>query len=405
MNIEFRPAQEDEVNDFVRAEALGFGGHATEAYLTHGRNTLEADRTLAAFEGDTIIGTSASHAFQMTVPGGASVPTAGIAWVTVRPTHRRLGINTGMMSQQLHNMHERGEPLAALWPSESAIYGRFGYEMSVFMDRWTVERQYSALAYSPEEHGRTAFLEPSEARKVFPDVYQRVVQDRPGMIGRNDVLWDDEFTATGPEDETPRGPISALFYVVYKVDDRIDGYVKYRIDHVQHKLIIFELMGVTDEAHAALWKFCLGVDLWESVEAHNRPVDDPILWMLADPGRLHREPQIPLWLRLVDVSAALSQRRYSREGKLVIEIRDSICPWNNGRFQLDGSPDGAQCRSTPAPADLSMSVADLAAGYLGATGYRPLQAASRIQEHRPGAVKQLDEMFATEIAPWCAQDF
>jgi predicted acetyltransferase len=225
------------------------------------------------------------------------------------------------------------------------------------------------------------------------------------MVGRNDVLWDDEFTATSPEDENPRRPVSAFFYVVYKVDDRIDGYVKYRIDHTQRKLIIFELMGATDEAHAALWKFCLGVDLWESVEARNRPVDDPILWMLADPGRLRREPQTPLWLRLVDVSAALSQRSYAREGKLVIEIRDSICPWNNGRFQFDGGPEGAQFRSTPAPADLSMSVADLAAGYLGATGYRPLQAASRIQEHRPGAVRQLDEMFATDSKPWCAHDF
>ena len=405
MNIEFRPVREDEISDFVRAESRAFGGHASEAYLTHGHNILDADRTLAAFEDNRIVGTSTSHAFQMTVPGGAAVSTAGVGWVTVQPTHRRRGINTGMMSQQLHHMHERGEPLAALWPSESAIYGRFGYEMAAFVGQWTVERQFSALTHSPAESGRTAFLEPSEARQVFPDVYQRVVKARPGMVGRNDISWNNEFFDLGPKHETPGGRISAPYYVVYEVDGRIDGYVKYRIDHPQVKLIIFELMGATDEAHAALWKYCLGVDLWESVEARNRPVDDPIMWMLTDPGRLRREPQTSLWLRLVDVSEALSQRSYAREGKLVIEVTDPICPWNNGRFQLDGGPEGGQFRSTPASPDISMGVADLAAGYLGATPYRALHHASRIQEHRPGAIKQLDEMFATDSQPWCAHDF
>ncbi|MAX19037.1 MAG: hypothetical protein CL709_04135 [Chloroflexi bacterium] len=112
-----------------------------------------------------------------------------------------------------------------------------------------------------------------------------------------------------------------------------------------------------------------------------------------------------MWLRLVDAPAVLAQRRYAKEGKLVIEIQDSICPWNNGRFQLDGGPDGAQCRPTSASADLSLSVADLTSGYLGATGYSALQRASRIQEHSVGAIKLMDEMFATDLKPWCAHDF
>ena len=403
MNIEFRPVREDEVDDFIRAEGRAFGGHASEGYLSHGNTVIEADRTLAAFEDNRIVGTSAAHTFQMTVPGGTAVPTAGIAWVTVQPTHRRRGINTGMMVQQLHRIHERGEPLASLWPSESTIYGRFGYEMAAFGERWTVERQHSALAHAPEERGRTVFVDPDEARNVFPDVYQRVCQVRPGMVWRNDVWWDDEFTGTGPTDEAR--PVTAMFYVVYQVDGRVDGYVRYRIDHSHRRLMILELMTATDEAHAALWRFCMGVDLLDSVEARNRPVDDPLLWMLADPGRLRRESQTALWLRLVDVPAALSQRGYAGEGKLVVEVRDSTCPWNNGRFQLDVGPDGAQCRSTPASADLSLSVADLAAGYLGTTGYRTLHRASRIQEHRSGAIRLLDEMFATDLKPWCAHDF
>ena len=400
MNIEFRPVREEEVDDFIRAESRGFGRNATDAYLAHGNRLIEADRTLAAFEGKRLVGTSTSHTLKMTVPGGAAVPTGGIAWVTVQPTHRRRGINTGMMVQQLHRIHERGEPLAALWPSESAIYGRFGYEMAAFGERWTVERQRSALTHSPEEQGQTFFVDSWEARGIFPDVYQRVFSVRSGMVTRNDAAWDDELSGT------PQGrSVAEIFYVVYELDGRVDGYVKYRIDRSQSRLIIFELVTATDEAHAALWKFCMGVDLLDTVEANNRPVDDPLLWMLADPQRLRRESQDALWLRLVDAPAVLAQRRYAKEGKLVIEIQDSICPWNNGRFQLDGGPDGAQCRSTPASADLSLSVADLASGYLGATGYSALRRASRIQEHSVGAIKLMDEMFATDLKPWCAHDF
>ena len=59
-------------------------------------------------------------------PGGR-LPTAGTSVVAVAPTHRRRGILRAMMTQHLAEVHEKGEPLAALWASESSIYGRFGY--------------------------------------------------------------------------------------------------------------------------------------------------------------------------------------------------------------------------------------------------------------------------------------
>src|ERR1051326_2854981 len=50
---------------------------------------LEFDRTLAAFDGATPVGTAAAYTYQLTVPGRQALPAAGITWVSVLPSHRR----------------------------------------------------------------------------------------------------------------------------------------------------------------------------------------------------------------------------------------------------------------------------------------------------------------------------
>ena len=67
-----------------------------------------------------------AYAFDLTIPGG-QLPCAGVTWVGVMPTHRRQGILRDFMRRQLEDVHGWGEPIAALWASEAAIYGRFGY--------------------------------------------------------------------------------------------------------------------------------------------------------------------------------------------------------------------------------------------------------------------------------------
>ena len=38
-----------------------------------------------------------------------------------------------------------------------------------------------------------------------------------------------------------------------------------------------------------------------------------------------------LWVRLVDVGAALSARRLG-DGELVLDVQDELCPWNEGEL-------------------------------------------------------------------------
>ena len=211
---------------------------------------------------------------------------------------------------------------------------------------------------------------------------------------RRTLLWD--LFGGGTSGYTRR------MHAVYERDGRPDGYLIYRMNIGEERLRVYELMAATDEAHAALWQFCFGVDLMTSTEASNRPVDDPLLWMLANPRLLRRSPTEYPWLRLVDVAAALTGRSYASEGRLRFDVRDPLCPWNEGRLELEAGSDGARCRSTEGSPDLVLSAADLAAVYLGAVRFRTLAQAARVQEETPGAISRADAMFVTQHQPWCA---
>ena len=170
-------------------------------------------------------------------------------------------------------------------------------------------------------------------------------------------------------------------------------------------LTVNELMAATPEANAALWRFCFDVDLIGTTEALKRPVDDPMPWMLADPRRLQRSTRDGMWLRLVNVGAALGLRNYMQSGRLVLEIRDNICPWNEGRFELEGSSEGATCRASSSSPDLILAVSDLASAYLGAVSFSTLAQAGLVDECTPGALLRADRMFATRLKPWTPHNF
>ena len=398
MALEIRPITPDEIDDRIRADAIGFGSHPFEDLIHLHRPSIVPERSLAVFDGGKIVGGTQWDPHEMTVPGG-SITMAGITAVSVQPTHRRRGLLTQMTDRQLRDIYERGLALAGLFAAESIIYGRFGYGTGAVHERWTIERQHTAYATALEPRGRIAFVQPDEAREGFPDVYRRATANRPGAVPRPAAGWD--LMVADPEPW--RRGASANFYVSYNQDGDVDGYVVYRIkgETVQ----VQELMAATDEAYAALWRFCFDIDLRTSTAAHARPVDDPLPWMLADPRRLRREPSDALWFRLVDVPSALAGRRYAQEGNLVFDVRDSFCEWNEGRYELEAGPDDSQCRATKASPDLVLSVADLGAVYLGAVGFSTLSRAGRVQERTPGALWLADRMFATQLQPWCPNDF
>ena len=178
---------------------------------------------------------------------------------------------------------------------------------------------------------------------------------------------------------------------------------RYRIrDRVLH---VNELMATSRQAYGSLWRFCFDTDLITRTEANKRPVDDALPWMLADPRRLQRNIRDALWLRIIDVHGALTQRCYSKSDALVLEIRDELCPWNHASFRLEGSPEGATCYKSSESPDLTLPISALASTLLGAVTFSTLAQAGLIQEGKSGALSRADTMFGVEQQPWTPYNF
>lgn len=367
---------------------------------------LEIDRSLAVFENGQVVGTAAIFSFEMAVPGG-TLPCGGVTRVTVLSTHRRRGLLTAMMRQQLDDMHERGEPLAALYASETPIYGRFGYGLASYMAQIEVDRLRGAFAEPAGSAGSITLVDVPTAVTAFARAWERAWRHQPGMLALDQRWW--RYILADPESQ--RDGASPHYRAVYSDSDGPAGFALYRVKmgwesgFPTGNLRLEFLIAATPDAYAALWRYVLGVDLIAKVSSEMRPVDEPLRFLLSDSRQPRTSIEDGIWLRLVDIGNALAGRRYGVDGRLIIRVSDAFCPWNDGIFELDGGPDAAQCERCDTSPDLELDAADLAAAYLGGNRFRALCEAGRVKELRPGAVTLADSMFATDRAPWCPSHF
>jgi predicted acetyltransferase len=226
MEFEIRTIAEDELEAFRRCQSYAFGNEFNPEHLEGARKIFEFDRNLAALEGDLIVGTAGIFSFQMSVPGERSIPTAGVTMVSVRPTHRRRGVVTGVMRRQLEQVRERGESVAILWASESSIYGRFGYGMATQMEIVRVPRVWANLRNDlPTPSGTVRTLSVEEAKESLPALHERLRLGVPCAIGRAEKWWEIRIFRDLPE---WRDGHTSNFYVVYEEDGVAQGFVRYR---------------------------------------------------------------------------------------------------------------------------------------------------------------------------------
>jgi predicted acetyltransferase len=312
-----------------------------------------------------------------------------------------------MMRFHMDEVREREETLAALWASESVIYGRFGYGKAVLRNRVEIERRHAAMLPGIEPAGVVDLVPPETTLEHLRPVYQRMLPTRPGMYARSEQWWRDH-SLHDPEDE--RRGASRYRYAIYHEDGETLGYAQYRVKskwddwNPASTVDVVEMLALTPGASAGLWRFLSGIDLVEKIEAWNRPEDEPLAWLLADPRRLRSMPGDSMWLRLVDVPAALAARRYRIPGRLVLEVRDAFCPWNEGRYRLEGDRGDAACERTDADPDLVLDARDLGAVYLGGARMAALSRAGLIHGGR-AAVETADLMFSWDPPPWCPEVF
>jgi predicted acetyltransferase len=357
----------------------------------------------AARDDGTIIGGAGAFPFEMTVPGG-QVKCAGVTVVGVYPTHRRRGALTAMMRAQLDDVRERGEPIAALWASEERIYTRYGYGLASWTGEVALLRAHSGYALPFEPDGRIRIVDADEAKQLLPRVYERWLEQTPGGFARDEAWWENRILFDPPDRRQGRGPRR---YAVLERDGEPAAYALYR--HApkfeegvsRAALAVAEALAVDAHALASIWRYLLDVDWTEKVEAFLLPIDHPLFLLLAEPRRLRFRIGDGLWVRLVDVGAALSQRSYAADGPVVLELEDAFIPDNAGRWKLDG---GEPSR-TDADPEIRLDVRDLGSVYLGGVTFAELQRGLRITELKPGAVARADAIFRTDRAPWCPEIF
>jgi len=365
----------------------------------------ELDRAIAAFEGPEMVGTTAAVTYRMNLPGGTAA-TAGVTGVTVAPTHRRRGVLTSMMHSQLGDVKERGEPLAALLASESLIYGRFGYGVAILGSDATIDRHHTAMRVPSRASGRVRAVAVDEARETIPPLHLAAGAGIPGWLPKRDGDWAQYFY----DPEHWREGYSAARYVVYEAHGEARGYLRYRLKpewkdaHPTYELMVGDLQALDAEAYAELFRFAFGVDLVTTIKVHNRRVREPLTSFLADPRRLRRSLGDLIWLRIVDVPAALESRRYAVPGSLVLEVSDDFGVFAEVRVRLTGGPDGSECVPTSDEPDLRLSVADLSAALLGDVRFVARGWAGWI-DGDPQVIAAAHRMFSWHVDPWCSTFF
>jgi predicted acetyltransferase len=408
--IRIRRVEPDEWERFSRIAELVFADIMNDERRAAGKAAFEFERGMTAEDDGELVATGGAYSLDITLPGLTIVPVGGLTWISVLPTHRRRGILRRMMQHHFDDVQRRGEPASILYASESIIYGRFGYGPATQLVSYQIDPSRAAFTHPVGDSGQVRMVGEKQALELLPPIFDQTRRGRPGEITRTGEWW----TLVLSDPEWRRDGAAAAVNVVYQPapDQPAEGYARYRMkSHWDDMLAantvrVEEVTALTPRAHAALWRYLLDQDLAGSVELFNGRVDEPLRWRLADPRRLRTtQAGDGVWLRLLDIRAALAARRYGVADRLVLEVTDTFRPEVGGRFAVEGGPDGAACAPTGEEPDIVLGVAELSATYLGNLRFSALAAAERATEVTPGALHRADRMFLGDQAPYCSREF
>ncbi|WIY00201.1 GNAT family N-acetyltransferase [Amycolatopsis mongoliensis] len=398
--MEIRPTTEQDRDVFAGTLYTAFGRfpETPDALFS----AMELDRGLLAVAPDgRAVGTAAAYSFELTLPGEILVPVAGVTAVGVLPSHRRRGVLSALMRQQLADVRARGEALSVLLASEAGIYRRFGYGPATYTERLTVSRHRAAFA-SPRAGevaapGSIEVLRRAECGDVLEDVYDRYRRARPGALSRPHRWWD-AGAGQPPVSLAPR------YVAVHRDDAGVpDGYASYSLD--SGTLTVDETITADDAVATALARFALDHDLITQVVFKHCPPGHPLRWQFADfrAGQASDETDW-LWVRLLDIPRALTTRGWEADGELVLDVEDPFLD-ERGRYALTVRDGKAECVRTDREPDLSLDVSDLGSVYLGGTAPSTLVRAGHVRAHHPAAAGLADALFRAERAPHCLHWF
>lgn len=405
-DLQFSYATAERTEEFLTAVLRGFYDDYQPEIWGPGRAVFEPERSFGFTVDGRWVTTCGAYSRRLSVPGGV-VPVAAVSVVTVNPSYRRRGLLRQMMTHQLNAIAERGaEPLAYLWASEAAIYGRFGYGETGPKVRLSGRTQ--ATAFRPGVglgDGSVGEVDRDAFRAVVPALHAGWLAERPGALARTERWWDVAMTDPEPWRD---GATARRFALHYAGDGTPDGYLSFHVkdkEGTEAEVRVLDLDADDPAAYASLWRFALDLDLVRNYVRGAASVEDPLRHLLADNREVRTELSDGTYARIVDVRRALEARRYAVEIEVVIGVVDPLLPANSGAFRLRGGPDGADVTRVTQEPNLTLDVRELGAIYLGGVPLGQLQRAGLVRERTPGAIAAITAAFAWSRLPFCPDPF
>jgi predicted acetyltransferase len=387
-SLEIRSAADADWPAISLLDATSFGVFGHPESLSAWRSLMPSGSSVVACDGDDVVGMAHYLDMRLTVPGGAVLPMAGITIVAVAPTHRRRGILRTMYTELHNRIADAGYPIAGLTASEGGIYGRFGYGPATIEQEFSVDRRVARFRDDAPDPGGVRMVKPADHRDELAEIYERWRLRTPGGLVRPQALWDELLA----DREWVRRGGTEWFAFLHP-----DGYAMYRVFGDDPMIArVGEFTAATIDAHVALCRALLGLDLMEKVVFGTHPAD-PLPYLLTD----HRVARLThyaddLWLRIMDVPTALEARTYQADVSAVIEVADRFRS-DGGRFAFEVHNGRARCTPTSAPADVRMGLDVLGSLYLGAHKASSFASANRLLTNDSGLVQRLDAAFASDV--------
>ncbi|MFF8596771.1 GNAT family N-acetyltransferase [Streptomyces sp. NPDC015220] len=413
-HIDVRPITEAEIPDWSRALNTGFLRPPTvpDVEAADRSSYIVPARTLGAFDAGRCVATFRSFEQELTAVGGAVVPADAVTNVSVTATHRRRGLLTRMMAQDLAAARERGDVVATLIAAEYPIYGRYGFGPATWTTGWTIDVPRAGLDprwSGPGDGGSVDLVDGDEVRKFGPELHDRLRRAQPGAVDRSERWWKVNTGVVRPDFSRWTEP----FHAVYRAaDGTVEGLAAYVCDDTwsdakqpMNTATVKSLIAVTPAAERALWLHVCSLDWVVRVKSGRRAPDDLLPLLLPNPRAAVVTTHADwLWVRVLDVVRAMEARTYEGEGSLVLEVVDPA-GLTGGRRRLEVSAGRASCTPTTVSADLTLDVGELAALWLGDESAVRLAALGRIQEERAGAARVADALLRASRRPWCPDIF
>lgn len=384
------PAERARVAGWMEAMSRGFHqGRTSETFRAEWHRMVDTDRpaivgawptTPVLGSGDLPVATYLGIDGDVNTGLPVRLPLRMITDVTVSPTHRRRGLLRTLITEDLRESAARGLPLAGLTVSEGSIYGRFGFGPAAWRHETEVDTTSRfALRAAPPDPGGLVLLEPEESWPVVSGVFDRFHERTRGSVHRP-AHFRSILTASLDRDQRDADPLLRTA-VHLDAAGTADGYVAYRaLGHVEGRSTVHvaDLVALDPATYLLLWRFLADLDLVERVRWHWSPPEDPLLHAVTDPLVLQRTRTVSLlWLRVLDVVAALEGRPWAADGTVVLEVDDPL-GHAAGRFRVTTHAGRAEVAPVGDDPGVRLGADTLASLYLGGSTVRTLRAAGRL---------------------------